>query len=65
MNLTYQRILGNWMTSFLSPLAGTSISFNLPIDDLNLKILLTAAISSVIVTGLVVARTLEHGNQRT
>ncbi len=51
-NRSISRIGGNWLTSFLSPLAGTSIAFSLPLDDINLKILLTALISASIITGL-------------
>ena len=59
------RIIGNWLTSFLSPMVGASIAFNLPIDDNNLKILIMALISSCIVTGLVIARELEkYGNKK-
>ena len=47
------------MTAFLSPLAGTSIAFNIEGIDYNLKILITAFISSLIVTGLVIARELD------
>lgn len=55
----WRRILGNWITAFLSPLAGTSIAFNIEGIDYNLKILITAFISSLIVTGLVIGRELD------
>lgn len=59
------RLLGNWLTTFLSPLAGGSIAFQLPIEDPNLKILLTAIISASIVTGLVIAKELDkYGNTK-
>ena len=59
------RIVGNWLTAFLSPLLGVGIAFNLPIDDINLKILISALISSCIVTGLVIARELDkYGNKK-
>ncbi len=59
------RIIGNWLTSFLSPLVGVSIGFNLPIEDENLRILIIALISSCIVTGLVIARELDkYGNKK-
>ena len=59
------RILGNWLTSFLSPLTGMTISFTLPIEDQNVKLLLSAVIASSIVTGLVISRELEKwGNER-
>lgn len=53
------RLLANFLTAFLSPLMGASIAFNLDIEDPNLKILLTALISSLIVTGLVLAREID------
>ncbi len=59
------RIVGNWLTAFLSPLLGVGIAFNLPIDDINLKILISALISSCIVTGLVIARELDkYGSKK-
>ena len=59
------RIGGNWLTSFLSPLTGMAIAFNLPINDENVKILLTSVIASSIVTGMVVAREMEKwGNAK-
>jgi len=59
------RIMGNFLTTFLSPLAGGSIAFSLPIADQNLKILLTALISALIVTGIVIAKELDkYGNRQ-
>lgn len=59
------RLFGNWLTTFLSPLAGGSIAFSLPIDEPNLKILLTAIFSASIVTGLVIAKELDkYGNSK-
>ena len=60
MNIKVQRIIGNWLTAFISPLIGTSIAFNLPLEDINTKILFTAIISSSLVTGLIIARSLEN-----
>lgn len=58
------RIGGNWLTSFLSPLVGASVAFNLPIEDENLRILIIGLVSSCIVTGLVIARELDkYGNK--
>jgi len=54
-----RKLLGNFLIAFLSPLMGTSIAFNLEIEDMNLKILLTALLSASIVTGLVLARELQ------
>ena len=47
------------MTAFFSPLAGTSVGFNLEGIDYNLKLLISALISSIIVTGLVIGRELD------
>jgi len=55
-----RKLLGNFLIAFLSPLVGTGIAFNLPIEDPNLKILLTALLSASIVTGLVLARELKE-----
>lgn len=52
--------MGNWMISFLSPLVGTSIAFNLPIEDMNMKVLITSLLSSMIVTGIVIGKSLEN-----
>jgi len=38
---------------------GGGIAFNLPIEDPNLKILITALISASVVTGLVLSRELQ------
>jgi len=54
------RIIANWGLAFISPLFGTTIAFNIDIEDPNLKILLTALISSLIVTGLVVFREMDN-----
>ncbi len=60
------RIIGNWLTAFLSPLMGGTIAFSLPITDDNLRILIMALIASTIVTGLVIARELDkYGSQKT
>lgn len=59
------RIVGNWLTAFLSPLMGITVAFSLPIEDYNLKILISALISSCIVTGLVIGRELDkYGSQK-
>ena len=61
MDIRIQRILGNWLTAFLSPLMGSMIVFNLDfIPDQNHKILLSALVSSMVVTGLIIAKTLEN-----
>ena len=66
MKTEAKRILGNWMTSFLSPLVGSSIVFNLDfVNDLNLKILISALVSSSVVTGLVISRKLENAKDKT
>lgn len=65
MDIESRRIVGNWLTSFLSPLMALSLVFNLDfITDTNLKILLSALISSCIVTGLVISRKLENAKRR-
>ena len=56
------RIAGNWLTSFLSPLVGTTTAFSLEWPSLNEKILLSALFSSLIVAGLLVAKHLEQYN---
>lgn len=56
-----RRILGNWLTSFLTPLMGMGLAFNLPIQDMNLKLLISALIGATIMTGLVIGRELERG----
>ena len=56
----FARLTANFLTAFLSPLLGASVAFNLPINDDNLKILITALIASVIVTGLVLAREFDN-----
>lgn len=48
------------MTSFLSPLMGSTLAFNLDYLETNWKILLTALISATIVTGLVIAREVDR-----
>jgi len=59
------RIVSNWGLAFLSPLLGGGLAFNIPVEDPNVKILLTALFSSLIVTGLVIFRELDKfGNQR-
>jgi len=55
----YKRLLGNFLTAFLSPLVGTTIAFNIEMEDENLRILLIALISASIVTGLVLSRELQ------
>ena len=57
--LKSKRLIGNFLAAFLSPLMGGSIAFNLPIDDPNLKLLITALISASVVTGLVLSRELQ------
>jgi len=58
VNIKVQRVVGNWMVSFLSPLAGGGTVLAMPVEDINLKLLLTALVSSFIVTGIVVGNTL-------
>ena len=59
------RVLGNWITGFLSPLIGTSTAFHFDYLDFNVKLILSALIASTIVTGLVVAREMEmYGKRR-
>ena len=60
MNRWAIRLTGNWLTSFLSPLVGTTTAFSLDIAELNTKILLSALFSSFIVTGLLVAKKMER-----
>ena len=57
--ITSRKILGNFLAAFLTPLAGGSIAFNLPIEDHNVKILLTALISACIITGIVLSEALK------
>ena len=58
------RIGGNWITAFLSPLAGTTIAFNLPMEDINLKIIATALISASILAGISIGYELnKHGTR--
>lgn len=59
MHIKLQRILGNWLISFLTPLLGGGLAFNLPIEPEWLKVVITALIASSIVTGLVVANHLQ------
>lgn len=64
MGIESRRILGNWLTSFLSPMIGSTLVFNLNfVEDVNLKILISALISSSIVTGLVISRKLENARK--
>ena len=63
VNLKCQRIIGNWMVSFLSPLAGGGITFSLPIEPEWLKIVLTALVASFIVTGIVIGNTLGNAKK--
>jgi len=57
--ISSRKLLGNFLAAFLSPLMGSSIAFNLPIEDQNLKILLTALISASVITGLVLSEALK------
>ena len=58
MNIKVQRVTGNWLVSFLSPLIGGGLAFNVPIEPEWLKVVITAFVSSLIVTGIVVGNTL-------
>ena len=60
MPLWHARIIGNWLTSFLSPLIGISTAFSLDGVDYNTKVLLSATLSSLVVTGLIIAKELER-----
>ena len=60
-NRSLRRVVGNFMTAFLSPLMGTSVAFNLDYLETNEKILLSALISASVVAGLVIAREIDRG----
>ena len=58
------RVIGNWITGFLSPLIGTSTAFHFTDFDFNVKLILSALIASTIVTGLVIAKEMEAYGKR-
>lgn len=60
--LTKKRLFGIWLTSFLTPLMGATLAFNLPFRNENIMILVSSLIISSIIVGLVIAKELENGN---
>lgn len=62
MKASQKRIIGNFMMSFLSPLVGgTTTAFIIPESwGVNWTILITAFVSSTILTGIVIAQQLQN-----
>ena len=60
--LTTKKVFGIWLTSFLTPLMGSTIAFNLPFQNQNILIIVSSVIASSIIVGLVIAKELEGGN---
>ena len=58
------RLIANWLTAFLSPLAGGGIAFTLPFEDPTTRIVVTALVSSIIITGLAGGKMLDEWTRR-
>lgn len=60
----YARLIGNWMTSFFAPLGGGGIALTIPFEDPNLRILFTALVSSIIITGIAGGRMFDEWSRQ-
>lgn len=60
----FGRIVGNGLTSFFSPLAGGGITFVFAVEDDNLRVLYTALVTSIIITGMAIGKMFDEWSRK-